>query len=52
MRKNPFRENQQLQLFDFIEAKFAILMVFQFFLMTSASAVDISSAPVPSRSLD
>jgi hypothetical protein len=28
VRKIPFREDQQLQVFDFIEAKFAILMVF------------------------
>jgi hypothetical protein len=29
-----------LQVFDFIEAKFAILMIFEFFLTTSASAVN------------
>jgi hypothetical protein len=30
-KKISFRENQQLQLFDFIEAKFTILIVFEFF---------------------
>jgi hypothetical protein len=36
--KIPFRENQQLQVFDFIEAKFAIMIVFEFFLMTAEDA--------------
>ena len=35
VRKNPFSRNQRLQVFDFIEAKIAILMVFEFFLMTA-----------------
>jgi len=32
-----------LQVFDFIEAKFAILIVFEFFLMTCVSVVNTSS---------
>jgi hypothetical protein len=35
VRKIPFRENQQLQVFDFIEAKITILMVVGFSLMTT-----------------
>jgi len=38
VRKLPIRENQQLQALDFIEAKIAILMVFESFLMTSGFA--------------
>ena len=33
--KIPFRENQPLQVIDFVETKFAILIVFEFFLMTA-----------------
>jgi hypothetical protein len=35
VRKIPFRENQPLQVIDFVETKFAILIVFEFFLMTT-----------------
>jgi hypothetical protein len=35
VRKNPFRQNEHLQVFDFVEADFAILMIFEFFLMTA-----------------
>jgi len=38
VRKNPFLQNEQLQVFDFVEAEFAILMVFEFFLMTAEGA--------------
>jgi len=38
VRKIRFRENQQLQVFDFIEANFAILIVFEFILMTAEIA--------------
>jgi hypothetical protein len=34
-KKSIFRENQQVQVFDFVDVKFAILMVFEFFLMTT-----------------
>jgi hypothetical protein len=37
-KKSLFAKNQQLQLFDFIEAKFAILILFEFFLMTAEFA--------------
>jgi len=36
--KIPFRENQPLQVIDFVETKFAILIVFEFFLMTAEHA--------------
>jgi hypothetical protein len=38
VRKNPFSQNQQLQVFDFIDANFAILIVFEFFLTTAEYA--------------
>jgi len=43
VRKNRFRKNQHLQLFDFIEADFVIFIVFEFFLMTCVAAVNIPS---------
>lgn len=38
LRKNPFSPNEQGPVFDFIETDFAILMVFEFFLMTAEDA--------------
>jgi hypothetical protein len=38
VRKNPLSQNKQLQVCDFIKAKLAILMVFEFFLMTAEDA--------------
>jgi hypothetical protein len=35
VRKIPFFKSEQLQLFDFIEAGFAIITVFEFFLLTA-----------------
>jgi hypothetical protein len=37
VRKNLFGKNQQLQVLDFVTAKFAILTITQFFLITGAS---------------
>jgi hypothetical protein len=55
VRKNPFRQNQQLQVLNFVEAEFAILMIFEFFLMTAEDAegaflqIKISAYSVPLR---
>jgi len=43
VRKNPFYQNEHVQAFDFIEADFAILIVFEFFLMTAEYAEIIAS---------
>jgi len=37
-KKIPFRKIQQLQVLDFVQAEFAILMIFGFFLMTTEFA--------------
>jgi hypothetical protein len=36
--KIPFCKNEQLQVVNFIEADFAILLIFEFFLMTAGLA--------------
>jgi hypothetical protein len=38
LRKIAFCKNEQLQVINFIEADFAILLIFEFFLMTAESA--------------
>jgi hypothetical protein len=47
--KNPFRPNEQLQVVDFVQAKFSIFIVFGFFLMTCASAVNPAFPSEPKR---
>jgi hypothetical protein len=51
MRKTPSRKNEQLQVFDFVEAEFPIFLVFEFFLTTDASAVQSPTSFSPQRPL-